>query len=256
MNSVDAAASLLERMAELIEGKPRIPVELQSLCQENLGVSEWLGLVLSTLNADKAALNESAHHNEELKLQTLNLEQQLRNIDNQRRIEKEQIADAQLKLSQSNQIISVLETEKNQALAELASTKASLEALSNENELVKSRFDRLEAEKVELGRIINRKQIELDELSKQVESLSDRSKELREEALKSETALIEANGRISSLNLQLSLSQQQVDRLRQQSEWSAGELETALAELASLRRQRQGELTELQSNLEIAVKDA
>lgn len=114
----------------------------------------------------------------------------------------------------------------------------------------KAKYERLESEKVDLLRNLERRQVEVDQLNGQLESSNDRIKELRNEVIKKDSMLANVHSKFSTCQLQLELTKEETTRQHQLVEWNAKELEQTLVEFGEFRRQKSGELAALQSRAE------
>lgn len=142
--------------------------------------------------------------------------------------------------------------EKQRETVTTRELKGEAERLSEQIITMQAKIDRLEAEKIDLLRSLERRQVEIDELNKLVETGAQRSKELREEILHKDAQLVELQGRLSTINLQLELVREEANRNQQAAEWNATELTQVTNDFATYRKQKSGELASRQSQLEAA----
>lgn len=142
--------------------------------------------------------------------------------------------------------------EKQKETAVTRELRDETERLLEQTAAMQAKIDRLEAEKIDLLRSLERRQVEIDELNKLLESNTQKSKGLREEILHKDAQIVELQGKLSTINLQLELAREEANRNQQLAEWNANELAQVTNDFATYRKQKSGELAGKQSQLEAA----
>lgn len=145
---------------------------------------------------------------------------------------------------------------KEGSTADEEKQRAELEmAMVMEREMARAKGDRLEMER-NMQRMLERRQIEIDGLTAQVESASGKMRELRELLLRREDELGEAQSRMASAMRQAEMAQEEAEKYRKQAIWNAEELEKSTQDFAAYRKQKSGELASLQAQIEMAEREA
>lgn len=99
-------------------------------------------------------------------------------------------------------------------------------------------MERSEVEKLELTRVLERKQTEMDSLNDQLESLVKKQSQNRQDLLQREAAIEDLRRQLSGAQLEANSSSQQSETIRKQAEWTSAELERTIAELRDYRKQK------------------
>ena len=113
-----------------------------------------------------------------------------------------------------------------------------LERIQADLSMTQGRLDRSEVEKMELVRLLERKQVEMDSLNDQLESLIRKQSQLRQEGNGKDLALEELRRTLTSIQVELGVTRQESEQTRKQLEWTQAELEKTINEFKDYRRQK------------------
>lgn len=109
---------------------------------------------------------------------------------------------------------------------------------------------------VELNRLLERQQLELEASREQVNLASNRLKEIRERLNSNESQLIVANSKISTLSAQNLALEQGLKREKLQAAWSSEELQKILDAFAIFRKEQAVQMGEIRLQSEISNSQA
>lgn len=116
--------------------------------------------------------------------------------------------------------------------------KREVDRLQADAALLQGRLERAELEKIELVRVLERKQTEMDSLTGQVESLIRKQAQSRQELTGRDLELEETRRSLTAARVELTVVQQSADQARKQAEWNAAELDKTLQEFKEHRKQK------------------
>lgn len=111
-------------------------------------------------------------------------------------------------------------------------------------------LERREITCVELNRSLERQQLELEASGEQVNLASTRLKEIRERLNASESQVIGANSKISTLSAQILVLEQSLRREKSQAAWSAEELQRTLDAFSAFRKENTVQMAEIRAHAE------
>lgn len=117
-------------------------------------------------------------------------------------------------------------------------------------------LERREITCVELNRSLERQQLELEASREQVNLAANRLKEIRERFNSSESQLIGANSKISTLSAQILTLEQSLKREKSQATWATEELQKNLDAFAAFRKEKMVEIGQIRSQAEISISQA
>lgn len=116
--------------------------------------------------------------------------------------------------------------------------------------MTQAKNERLESERTELLRSLERRQVEIDRLNEQNETFLSKMRELREEVLRKDGLVGELQGKLLSTQLQLRFSQEEAAKQGQLVEWHTQELDRTREEFGSFRKDKSAELGEAQAQVQ------
>lgn len=131
-----------------------------------------------------------------------------------------------------------VEGDKGKESGSLTELRRQLESCQADLGLMQGKMERSEVEKLELTRVLERKQTEMDSLNDQLESLIKKQSQNRQDLLQREAAIEDLRRQLSGAQLEANSSVQQGETARKQAEWASAELERAIAELRDYRKQK------------------
>ncbi len=104
--------------------------------------------------------------------------------------------------------------------------------------LAQGRFERTELEKMELVRVLERKQTEMDSLNDQLEGLIKRQAQARQDLHSKDEKLEEVRRQLASAQVDIVSAQQQCESANKQVEWTRSELERTDSDFKEYRKQK------------------
>lgn len=128
--------------------------------------------------------------------------------------------------------------EKSKESSSASEGRRELERVQADLSMTQGRLDRSEVEKMELVRLLERKQIEMDALNDQLESLIKKQSQLRQDGNSKDLALEESRRMLTSIQVELGVTRQESEQTRKQLEWTQAELEKTIAEFKDYRKQK------------------
>lgn len=178
------------------------------------------------------------------------IEQSLKNLQHKRSEQQAELAQLNEALQTTRQQLAATDQERGRDSADRTQALSELERMRGELEVGTARSERLEREKEDLLRLVDRRQLEIDALNEQAAKLSAMLRESREALLKREGELSEALSRATNSSRQAELYQEEAERYKKQADWSVQELEDTLADFSNHRKQRMQETASLQATIE------
>ncbi|PJF19951.1 hypothetical protein PSACC_00233 [Paramicrosporidium saccamoebae] len=185
------------------------------------------------------SINDRVQRTEEL--EKLSQESRLRQVNLEEQTELNRITSA---LEESSARISEL------GVGDKSLIQVDLEKSQSQIEMLRARCERLEAEKADMLRLVDRRQLDIDSLNQQIEDVTSRMRTVREEALKHDSEVSEMRSKATAAQRQLELVKEESDKHRQQAEWNSQELDQHIQEFSNYRKQKSAELASLQVQLE------
>lgn len=206
-------------------------------------VCQWLRTLASHLEALVGREKAS-------QLSTSNFERLLKQAEHRQKADEENISRLEAELAATLDRASalrmsfppfarpliILESEKGKENSVLKEARREIESLQADLAMARGRLDRCEVEKLELVRVLELKQGEMDGLNEQLEGLIKKQAASRQELLAKESGLEEARRQLSAAQLQATTATQQSEAARKQAEWASAELERAIGELRDYRK--------------------
>ncbi|KAF8977576.1 hypothetical protein BGZ46_007267 [Entomortierella lignicola] len=192
-----------------------------------------------------------------LSTERINFEQRLQQYETRVNTSKSLLTDARLKLKAATKEAQDAEAKAAQLELQLSNQQSGSLHTNVEIQALKSKVETLEAEKRETLGALERKVSELQQANEDYQSMSSRYQELKKESSKFESEAREAKAsemtqKVRSIfdDLQKQAVDQELEMLRQRTDWANSELEAKSTELSNYRAEKTSQILQLQAELD------
>lgn len=139
-----------------------------------------------------------------------------------------------------DELFSVIFVESMHSKDENQASKAlmDLEKVQAELSMAQGRLERSEVEKLELVRLLERKQVEMDGINDQLEGLIKKQSQLRQDSHNKDVALEEVRRSLTTAQVDLGVIRQESEQAKKQLEWTRVEFERTGNEFKDYRKHK------------------